>query len=65
MSLVDVLPTLVDLAGGDSDRDLAAPIDGRSCCRISPGAAGHDEVFGEYLAEGAVAPDGDDPARAA
>ena len=56
VSLIDVLPTLVALAGGDPDRALAAPIDGRSLMPHLLGQAGHDEVFGEYLAEGAVAP---------
>ncbi len=56
VSLVDVLPTLVDLAGGDSTRDLAAPADGRTLVPHLTGTGGHDEVFGEYLAEGAVAP---------
>ena len=55
VSLVDVLPTLVELAGGDAD-DLASPIDGRSLLPHLEGRGGHDEVFGEYLAEGALAP---------
>ena len=37
VSLVDVLPTLVELAGGDLARDLAGPIDGRSLVPISKG----------------------------
>ncbi len=55
VSLVDLLPTLVDLGGGGA-ADLASPIDGRSLLPHLAGADGHDEVFGEYLAEGAVAP---------
>ena len=55
VSLVDVLPTLVELAGGDVAR-LASPIDGRSLVPHLAGSGGHDEVVGEYLAEGAVAP---------
>ncbi len=55
VSLIDVLPTLVDLAGGDG-ADLASPIDGRSLLPHLAGTGGHDEVIGEYLAEGAVAP---------
>jgi choline-sulfatase len=54
VSLVDLLPTLLDLAGlepGD-----AAPLDGRSLLSHLSGAAGHDEVIGEYLGEGAIAP---------
>ena len=55
VSLVDVLPTLVDLAGGDTAR-LASPVDGRSLLPQLGGGVGHDEVLGEYLAEGALAP---------
>ena len=55
VSLVDVLPTLVELAGGDVAR-LASPVDGRSLLAHLAGQGGHDEVLGEYLAEGAVAP---------
>jgi choline-sulfatase len=56
VSLIDILPTLIDLAGGDSARDLASPIDGRSLAPHLAKQGGHDEVLGEYLAEGAVAP---------
>ncbi len=56
VSLVDLLPTLIDLAGGDADRDLAAPVDGRSLVPQLHGTRGRDSVLGEYLAEGAVAP---------
>jgi choline-sulfatase len=55
VSLVDVLPTLVDLAGGDLAA-LGGSIDGRSLRGHLEGGAGHDEVIGEYLAEGAIAP---------
>ncbi len=55
VSLVDVLPTLVELTGGDPAR-LASPIDGRSLVPHLTRTGGHDEVIGEYLAEGAVAP---------
>ena len=55
VSLVDVLPTLVELAGGDAAR-LASPVDGRSLVPHLAGCGGHDEAVGEYLAEGAVAP---------
>ena len=55
VSLIDVAPTLVDLAGGDSAA-LAEDFDGRSLTRHLTGAGGHDEAIGEYLAEGAIAP---------
>ena len=55
VSLVDVLPTLVELAGGDVGR-LASAVDGRSLVPHLDGTGGHDEALGEYLAEGAVAP---------
>ena len=54
VSLVDILPTLLDLAGVDPV--LAAPIAGASLKPHLDGAPGPDGVVGEYLAEGAVAP---------
>jgi len=56
VSLVDLLPTLVELAGDGATPDYAAPLDGRSLLPHLAGTGGHDEVIGEYLAEGAVAP---------
>lgn len=55
VSLIDILPTLVELAGGSVDT-LASPIDGRSLMPHLRGQGGHDDVIGEYLAEGALAP---------
>jgi choline-sulfatase len=65
-SLVDVLPTLAEIAdganygngGGGSTPAYAAPIDGRSLLPALTGQAapGPGEVIGEYLAEGAIAP---------
>ena len=55
VSLVDLLPTLVDLAGGDPEA-LGQSIDGRSLRGHLESDGGHDEVIGEYLAEGAIAP---------
>jgi choline-sulfatase len=55
VSLIDLLPTLVDIAGGDSAA-LGATIDGRSLVPHLEGRKGHDEAIGEYLAEGAIAP---------
>ena len=54
VSLVDLLPTLRALAGDESD--LPEAIDGRSLVGHLSGTGGHDEVLGEYLAEGTVAP---------
>ncbi len=54
-SLVDVLPTLCELAGGKGTA-FATPLDGSSLVPQLHGARGGDEVIGEYLAEGAIAP---------
>ena len=54
VSLLDLLPTLADLSGGDAA--LGGPIDGRSLAPHLEGRTGHDEALGEYLAEGAIAP---------
>jgi choline-sulfatase len=56
-SLLDVLPTLAELANGGSAPDYAAPIGGRSLLGALQGrGGGPGEVIGEYLAEGAIAP---------
>jgi len=55
-SLLDILPTLAELAGGGAAPDYAAPIDGHSLLPALQGAAQADEVIGEYLGEGAIAP---------
>ena len=55
VSLLDVTPTLVDLAGGDASA-LDDTLDGRSLVPHLETGAGHDEAIGEYLAEGAAAP---------
>ncbi len=54
VSTADLLPTLVELAGGQVDPQL--PLDGRSLVGHLLGHGGHDEVFGEYMAEGTVGP---------
>jgi choline-sulfatase len=55
VSLIDLMPTLIDLAGGNA-HSLGIGIDGRSLAPHLRGAGGHDEAIGEYLAEGAIAP---------
>ncbi|MFI8746300.1 choline-sulfatase [Pseudomonas sp. NPDC077186] len=54
VSTLDLLPTLVELAGGQVDAGLA--LDGRSLLAHLQGAGGHDEVLGEYMAEGSTSP---------
>ncbi len=60
-SLLDLLPTLVELGNDGRAPDYASPIDGRSVASILSGRAPAarapaSEVIGEYLAEGAIAP---------
>jgi choline-sulfatase len=55
-SLLDVLPTLAALGNGGREPHYAAPVGGRSLLPALAGEAGHDEVIGEYMAEGAIAP---------
>lgn len=55
VSLVDLMPTLIDISGGNR-QSLGIAIDGRSLTPHLDGGAGHDEAIGEYLAEGAIAP---------
>ena len=54
-SLVDILPTLCELAGREGG-NFATALDGNSLVPQLAGAPGRDEVIGEYLAEGAIAP---------
>ena len=56
VSLADLLPTLLDVATDGAEPGLATPIDGHSLHPHLTGGEGHDEVIGEYLAEGAGAP---------
>ena len=56
VSLADLLPTLLDVATDGAEPGLATPIDGHSLYPHLTGGEGHDEVIGEYLAEGAGAP---------
>ena len=54
VSTMDLLPTLVELAGGAVESNLA--LDGRSLLPHLEGRQGHDEVIGEYMAEGSNGP---------
>ena len=54
-SLIDLLPTFCEL-GGAAPGEFATPLDGTSLVPQLGGAAGRDEVIGEYLGEGAIAP---------
>ncbi|HYB11504.1 MAG TPA: choline-sulfatase [Alphaproteobacteria bacterium] len=56
VSLADILPTLLDLAGLGASADCGTPLDGQSLVPHLDGKGGHDEVVGEYVAEGAIAP---------
>ena len=50
-SLIDVLPTLIEIAGGD-DTTLGEPVDGRSLMPLARGETDPvDEAIGEYCAE--------------
>ena len=55
VSLVDVLPTILQLAGGSAD-DAVEPLAGRSLVPLCEGAEEDRTVYGEYMAEGSCAP---------
>ncbi len=55
-SLLDILPTLCELALPGSPPRYAAPVDGRSLLPALQGGSFASEVLGEYMAEGAIAP---------
>ncbi len=58
VSLVDLLPTLIDVAGGDAPGLDAVVLDGHSLAPLmaGKGEGWSDTVFGEYTAEGSIAP---------
>ena len=55
VSLVDVLPTMLELAGGCT-ADAVEPLAGQSLVPLCNGDEEHRTVFGEYMAEGSCAP---------
>ena len=54
VSTIDLLPTFAEL--GNDGQAYATELDGRSLLPHLSGSGGHDEVFGEYMGEGAIAP---------
>ena len=56
VSTMDLLPTFVELANDGQPANYANPIDGRSLLPHLQETGGHDEVIGEYMGEGAIAP---------
>ena len=56
VSLVDIMPTLLDLATDGAGLHEEVKCDGHSLGGHLTGAGGVDEVIGEYTAEGARAP---------
>lgn len=56
VSTMDLLPTFAELANKGNAPDYAMPIDGRSLMPHLTGGEGHDEVIGEYMGEGVIAP---------
>jgi choline-sulfatase len=55
VSTMDLLPTFVDLVGGD--KSLITPVDGQTLYDyLVSDKPGKDEVFGEYMGEGTVTP---------
>ena len=56
VSLVDLLPTLVELSRDGRAGEYATPLDGRSLLPHLSSGSGHDEVIGEYFAEGIATP---------
>ena len=56
VSLVDLGPTLVSVAGDGDAASYPTELDGRSLYPHLVGDSGHDEVLGEYYAEGTTTP---------
>src|SRR3546814_14222353 len=55
VSALDILPTLLELAGIDAEAD-AGLLDGESVLPLASGAARHRPVLMEYAGEGSQAP---------
>ena len=55
-SLVDLLPTFVDIASGGKFADYAAPYDGRSLFKLPKRRSDQDKIFIEVNGEGLYAP---------
>ena len=56
VSLVDLLPSFVEIARDGAAGDYATPIEGRSILSHVSAGSGHDEVIGEFFGEGAQEP---------
>ena len=56
VSTMDLLPTFLDFATDGDHSGTVTPIEGRSLVPHLTGQEGHDEVIGEYMGEGAIAP---------
>jgi choline-sulfatase len=56
VSLVDLLPTLAEVAGDGAPPDYVTPLEGRSLLPALAAGEAHDEALGEYYGEGSVAP---------
>ena len=56
VSLVDLLPSLAELASDGAGLDYATPLEGRSLVPHLSGGGGHDEAVGEYFGEGTATP---------
>ncbi len=56
VSLVDILPTLAEIAGGGRGPEYVDPIEGSSLLALASGIEQDRSVYGEMLGEGALAP---------
>jgi choline-sulfatase len=56
VSTMDLLPTLIAVANDGDHSAVIGPLDGRNLMPHLTGDPDRDEVVGEYLAEGAIAP---------